>query len=126
MLEIDLGSPEPIFEQIISQIGSAIKNKELLPGDKLPSIRQIAKDLEINPNTVAKAYIALEESQIILTKGRSGSFIAKDASTNYELWLERMIQKELSTCWYKLQSLAGEKKLASKIWKSALKSTHRD
>lgn len=119
MLTIDISAPEPIFEQIISQIGCAIYDGTIVPGDKLPSIRLIAKDLEINPNTVAKAYMVLEDNGMIITRGRAGSFVSKESSINYERWLEAFVQKELRVSWQKLQGISPSKKLSLKIWKLA-------
>jgi GntR family transcriptional regulator len=120
MIEIDISSPEPIFEQIVSQIGVAVVSEVILEGDKLPPIRQIAKDLEINANTVAKAYQILEEALVIKTRGRSGSFVSKNAPLHYEKWLSEMMRRDLLSVWHKLQAISSDKKMSKKIWKEVL------
>jgi GntR family transcriptional regulator len=59
-ITIDIDDPVPQFEQLIEQIKAAITAGVLKPGDALPSIRQLANDLELNSKTVAKAYKLLE------------------------------------------------------------------
>lgn len=121
MIEIDISSPEPIFEQIIGQIGLALKQKLINEGDKLPPIRQLAQDLEINPNTVAKAYQVLEECNIIQTNGRSGSIIQKNAAEEFDQWLVGVTKVQLKNVWNKVLALSPNKETAIKVWKNSLK-----
>ena len=78
-LEIDDRSPIPIYEQIIDGIQRFVREEKLAPGTSLPSIRQLAADLEINPNTVARAYSQLEKDGIIETARRRGTKISETA-----------------------------------------------
>jgi GntR family transcriptional regulator len=79
MLEIDVRSPIPVYEQIVSQIQRAVADGALEPDAALPPIRQLAKDLDLNPATVAKAYLLLEKDGIVRTAGRRGTFVRGDA-----------------------------------------------
>lgn len=79
VLTIDTSRPTPIYLQIIDQIRSGVREGILTPHSPLPSVRQLATDLEINPNTVAKAYMLLEREGMIRTVRRRGSFIADGA-----------------------------------------------
>lgn len=126
MIEIDISSPEPIYEQIVSQIGLAIKNGELKDGDRLPPIRQLSSDLEINSNTVAKAYLILEEFNIIVTNGRSGSLISPDASAKFEKWLIKLSKDHLLLAWNKILALSPNKEFARKIWKNSIKELRNE
>ena len=74
-LSIDTASPLPVYEQIVNQVERAVTSRQLAPGSPLPRIRQLASDLEINPNTVAKAYQILEQRHIVVTAGRRGTFV---------------------------------------------------
>ncbi len=78
-LQIDVASPVPVYEQIILQIQSGVQEGQLVPGTALPSIRQLAHDLDLNPNTVARAYRILETQRVIRTAGRRGTFVHTDA-----------------------------------------------
>jgi GntR family transcriptional regulator len=73
-------APEPVYEQIVRQIHQAVKSGTLEPRAPLPTVRQLASDLVINRNTVARAYRILEEQGVILTAGRKGTFIRHDAA----------------------------------------------
>jgi GntR family transcriptional regulator len=77
-ITIDTNDPVPVFAQLIDQIRSAVLRGELKPGTPLPAIRQLATDLQLNPNTVAKAYALLERDAIIETRGRHGSFVHRE------------------------------------------------
>lgn len=79
---IDIDAPSPLFTQLIEQIKHAVLNEVLKPGDALPSIRQLATDLELNNKTVAKAYSVLERDAIIQPKGYRGTFIHPEAKVN--------------------------------------------
>lgn len=74
-ITVDIASAVPVFEQLVQQIRDAVLAGELRPGTALPTIRQLANDLQLNPNTVARAYKVLERDGVIETRGRSGSFI---------------------------------------------------
>jgi GntR family transcriptional regulator len=79
LLEIDVRSPVPVYEQIVAQIQRAVAEGGLEPEAPLPPIRQLAKDLDLNPATVAKAYLLLEKDGIVRTAGRRGTFVRGDA-----------------------------------------------
>jgi len=79
MLSVDLDSAVPPFEQIRAQIAQQAAAGLLPPGTRLPSIRQLSRDLSLAPGTVARAYRELEATGIISARGRHGSFIATGA-----------------------------------------------
>ena len=78
-LVIHTADPEPVYEQIVRQIHEAVKAGRLEPGTPLPTVRQLAGDLSINRNTVARAYRILEDQGVVLTAGRKGTFIRQGA-----------------------------------------------
>lgn len=78
MITIAAGSAEPPFEQVKRQITEAVESGELAPGDKLPTVRRLAGDLGIAPNTVARAYRELEQAAVVSTRGRQGTFVSGD------------------------------------------------
>jgi len=93
---IDIEAPIPLFTQLIAQIKQAVVNGDILPGAALPSIRQLANDLEINNKTVAKAYSLLERDSVIQSKGYRGSFIHPDAVANSTVDLNKWVEKTLT------------------------------
>ena len=78
-LQINPSSALPIYAQIINQIKYLIATGTLMPKNQLPSVRQLAIQLRINPNTVAKAYRELEHEKIIFTRRGQGTFVAQEA-----------------------------------------------
>lgn len=78
MLKIDMRSRTPIYEQIIESIKEQVIKGVLSPGEKLTSVRELAKDMTLNPNTVQKAYQELERQGIICTLRGKGTFICED------------------------------------------------
>lgn len=81
MFLINLQGKDSIYEQIRSQIEKFIDSGILKPNDKLPSVRNLAQDLGINPNTVMKAYQELEKNGYIYTVNKKGVFVSKDLKT---------------------------------------------
>ncbi len=79
LLRIDPDSAVPPFEQLRTQIAAMTVTGELAPGQKLPTVRQLAADLGLAANTVARAYRELEADGIISTQGRRGTFISSAA-----------------------------------------------
>lgn len=77
-------SPEPVYEQIVRQVQDAVASGGLAPGAPLPTVRQLAGDLQLNRNTVARAYKQLEDRGVILTAGRKGTFVREQASREVE------------------------------------------
>lgn len=77
MFDIDLMSRTPIYEQLYKKVVELILKGVLHEQDKLPSVRSLATDLSVNPNTVAKAYSLLERDKIIYSLAGRGSFVAK-------------------------------------------------
>jgi GntR family transcriptional regulator len=75
-IQISPISSEPIYQQIVTQIARAIAAGEVRPGDKLPTVRSLAEELVINPNTVARSYTLLEQQGLVTTKTGSGTFVA--------------------------------------------------
>lgn len=75
-LRVDSLSSTPPFEQIRMQVIDAVRAGSLVPGDKLPTVRALADELGLATNTVARSYRALEQDDVIETRGRLGSFVA--------------------------------------------------
>ena len=73
--QLDLASGVPAYRQIIDQVLGAIASGTLRGGDQLPTVRQLAVDLSINPNTVVRAYRELEIRGILTTQQGIGTFV---------------------------------------------------
>jgi GntR family transcriptional regulator len=75
-ITIDPSNGLPIYIQIVNQIKTSIAMGRLMPEDPLPSVRQLAVDLAVNPNTVARAYLDLEYEGIIYKRQGAGTFVS--------------------------------------------------
>lgn len=95
-ITIDIDSALPQFEQLIEQVKAAVTAGALKPGDALPSIRQLANDLDLNNKTVAKAYKLLERDSIIETKGYRGTYVHPKAKANCKFNLQAWTLRKLS------------------------------
>ncbi|MDO6447478.1 GntR family transcriptional regulator [Colwellia sp. 1_MG-2023] len=99
-IEINIEDSLPIFAQLVEQIKSAVQSEKIKPGDALPSIRQLANDLDINSKTVAKAYQLLERDSVIKSKGYRGTFIHEEAihHTNFDInhWITTKLAETVS------------------------------
>ena len=95
-IAIDIEDPVPLFAQLIGQIKNAVLRDSLGPGDALPSIRQLANDLELNNKTVAKAYRLLERDSVIQTKGYRGTFVHPNAKANSAFDLNALVVTKLN------------------------------
>src|SRR5712691_556148 len=94
---IDLHSGMPVYRQLIDQVRSGIASGSLTAGDQLPTVRQLAVDLAINPNTVMRAYRELELGGLLETHQGTGTFIST-----------RKLQKKSAERDRQLGQMAGE------------------
>ena len=74
----NLDSDRPIYAQLLERIQLQIVSGTYVPGDKLPSVRELAAEASVNPNTMQKAFAELERSGLIVTKRTSGRFVTED------------------------------------------------
>ncbi|MEW6744195.1 MAG: GntR family transcriptional regulator [Planctomycetota bacterium] len=93
---IDLKSGVPIYRQIIEQVKFGIARGDLQPGDQLPTVRQLAVDLSINPNTVIRAYRELEIEGVLETHQGSGTFVGQRVPEIDSLERRRMLDQILT------------------------------
>ncbi|MCL6636610.1 MAG: GntR family transcriptional regulator [Alicyclobacillus sp.] len=80
-LTFHLDWSQPLYEQIMQQMRQAIAKGELGPGEKIPSVREMAQSLRVNPNTVSHAYQQLERDGLTETRRGQGTFITTSAAT---------------------------------------------
>lgn len=96
LITVDLRARKQLYEQIIDNVKNLILNGELTVDDKLPSVRNLAKELGINPNTIQKAYAELERQGIIMTLPGRGSIILAKKSTLADEKMEALTEKLIS------------------------------
>jgi len=96
VLSIDPKSGVPFYRQIIEQVKFAIASGDLKAGDRLPTVRQLAVDLSINPNTVIRAYRELEIERLLDTQQGSGTFISEHRPEIDALERQRMLDQILT------------------------------
>jgi len=89
LIRIDNDNPKAIYEQIYDEIVRLIFSKSLKPDEKLPSVRELASTIRINPNTIQKAYKYLEEDNYIYSVKGIGNFV-KDADELKNLYVNNI------------------------------------
>ena len=77
MLHLNYRDPRPIYEQIKSGLRQQMASGKLPPGSKLPSVRELAQSLAVNPNTIQRAYRELEADGIICSVAGKGNFVSE-------------------------------------------------
>jgi GntR family transcriptional regulator len=90
---LDLHSGVPVYRQIIDQVRGALASGALNPGDQLPTVRQLAVDLAINPNTVVRAYRELELGGLLETHQGTGTFISTQKIQRADAERERQLSQ---------------------------------
>lgn len=98
MISIDYQSRLPIYVQIVNEIEKCIIRGQLKPDDQIPSIRELASELGINPNTVKKSYTELENKNVIRSISTKGTFITSKIEEIVQNKIEssfKLIQKEV-------------------------------
>jgi GntR family transcriptional regulator len=92
-IKLDLKSGVPFYRQVIDQVKAAIATESLAPGDRLPTVRQLAVDLSINPNTVSRAYTELELTGLVETQMGSGTFVGSRPVERNDVERRRMLDQ---------------------------------
>jgi molybdate-binding protein/DNA-binding transcriptional regulator YhcF (GntR family) len=132
-IKIDIHSTIPLYQQIAEQLRQFIATEQIKPGDRLPSIRQLSQALNINPNTVCRAYLELEQEQILVSRRGGGTSvkaqdIAPDVRSNRQKkLLENMnedIVKSLSQG-YRPEELEAAFYLSLERWREERKPEPR-
>ena len=101
IINLDYHSRTPIYEQIVNSVERFVSLEILKPNDQIPSIRELASTLGINPNTVKKAYHELERRGVINTISTKGTFITEQ--------IDEVINNKIK------QNLSSIKKIASEL-----------
>lgn len=94
--KIDTQSGVPYYRQIIEQVKYGISRGKLQPGDRLPTVRQLAVDLSVNPNTIIRAYREMEIEDVLETHQGSGTFVGSRKPEIDELERQRMLEQILT------------------------------
>ena len=94
-LHISTASRTPIYRQLVQQIREAIARGELQPEANLPSVRQLSRELVVNPNTVARAYTELEREGLLVSRPGRGVFIAQPRNDLTRAARDRRLTEQL-------------------------------
>lgn len=81
LIQIDFNSGEPVTRQVIAQVKWMVASGKLKPGQKLPSVRQFAKQLKVNPTTVTRIYAELSADHVIVVRQGQGAFVCTETPT---------------------------------------------
>ena len=93
MITLDLKSRKSIYEQIVDGFKELIISGDMQPGERLPSVRELSAQLTVNPNTIQKAYAALENQGWIYTVSGRGCYVSDEAKTASEEQLKEVYGK---------------------------------
>lgn len=95
---LDLNCGTPVYRQIIDQVRGGIASGALKAGDQLPTVRQLAVDLEVNPNTIMRAYRELELGGLLETHQGTGTFISTQKMRRPDAERERQLAQIVADC----------------------------
>ena len=114
---MDFSIPKPIYQQIADYILEMIISGKWSAGARIPSVREMAAEVEVNPNTVARTYNYLSETEIIYNKRGIGYFLSKDAPAKakaYERW--KFINEQLPKILDNMQLLGISKEEFNRLY----------
>jgi GntR family transcriptional regulator len=120
--QLDLASGVPAYRQIIDQVLGAIASGTLRGGDQLPTVRQLAVDLSINPNTVVRAYRELEIRGILTTQQGIGTFVTAQPVPVDEAVRQRQLDQLIGE--YSAQSDHMDSKASAAVLAPAKEASH--
>lgn len=97
-LRVQPAGTVPIFAQIVQQVREAVARGRLRTGEQMPTVRDLAADLLVNPNTVAKAYQELERSGVFVTRRGAGTFVAEPSCRLVREERDRILDGKILSC----------------------------
>ena len=114
MIHLDYRDTRPIYEQVKDGLRRLMVTGALRGGDKLPSVRQLATQLAINPNTIARAYSELEAESFVCTVSGKGTFVAEGREQNDSR--KRELMGRIAPVLQELRELGMTKKEFCELW----------
>jgi len=126
LYQIDNQSRQAVYEQIVQQVEKYVLTGILKGGDKLPSVRNLSIQLNVNPNTVQRAYTELERSNIIITAPGRGAFISDHGSASLKKKREEISLLNLKTLLSELKLTGFEKNNIIKIVEDTYREGRHD
>ncbi len=121
-ITLELGSSTPIYVQIVDQVREQLAAGRLKPGDQLPTVRQLASELRVNFNTIARAYRLLDDAGLISTQRGRGTYLVEHASQNIEeVYRNMTIEEQLQRTVHSLLRQGYSKEEIEKVYKSLMK-----
>ncbi len=124
-MEIDANSHIPIYEQIVGSIRAGIAAGIYRPGEMLPSLRKMALDLLVNPNTVQRAYEALEREGLVYSRRGLGLFVAKGGVASAREGSEQTVAAALRNGVRSAQAAGLDNREIRRIFEDVLEDAHR-
>jgi GntR family transcriptional regulator len=122
---IDPKAALPIYRQITEQIRRRVAAGVLAAGDQLPSVRELASRLLVNPNTVAKVYRDLERDGLLETRRGDGTYVSAEASTMADAERERLVTEQLEEVARDVRGFGLSDELALDLFRRVLSDGRR-
>ena len=113
-------SPLPLFTQVVQQVRRGVARGDLRPGDQLPTVRELAEELVVNPNTIAKSYQELEKAGLLLTRRGAGTFVAEATCVLSAAERERILAEKIDACLTEAVHLGLTRKMVEHAFSSSL------
>lgn len=122
MFEINLSGKAPIYEQLYNGVAVLISTGRLAAGEKLPAVREVAKQLGINPNTVQKSYFLLEQAGLIYSIPAKGSYVADNADAAKALKTRALkkLEDSLNDAYNSGITLKETEDMVQRVWSRAV------
>lgn len=125
LLKPNPSSGVPIYLQLMEQVKHAIETGALRPGEQLPSLRPLAEELVVNPNTVAKAYRELEHEGVIELRQGAGAFVSNKAPTKKDADKLRAAQAAVASAVEKLRARGVTDEEIRRLFEAELSGVYR-
>ena len=121
VFRIDPAQPEPLFQQLVDSVKDAVGRGRLQPGEKLPSVRELARELVLNPNTIAKAFRVLETVGVRYSPRGAGTLLAERRNTVTRTERKRRFREGIEPLLADARHLGLSEREVRKIFDAALK-----
>lgn len=108
MFKLDFNSPVPLYAQLKDQVLNLISSGKIQKSEKLPSVRELSRELKINPNTVTQCYRELENEGILFTKKGQGTFVSSEVKPMSKSQIKKMLKSDVEALCVKANHLGTD------------------
>ena len=126
LIQVNFNSGEPVTRQVVAQIKWMVASGQLQPGEKLPSVRDLSKQLKVNPTTVTRIYGELSAESVIVLRQGQGAFVSTQSTTTNRAEARKQVRELIRRMLSEAVRLGMSEEAIQKLIATEIKKISKD